>query len=166
LIKIRLAHTEELEIAHKIVRDATRHLDEQEILQWDEIYPNKEILLKDIESQQMHFIEIEGRVVGLIVINEDQSSEFNSIDWKYSGETLVVHRLTIDPVYQRRGLANILMNFAEESAAVNGYSCIRLDAFIHNPAAFTLYEKRGYRNAGIVRFRKGEFYCFEKRIKV
>lgn len=47
----------ELDILHNIVRDAARYMDEQGILQWDEIYPNKEILAKDVERQQMHVIE-------------------------------------------------------------------------------------------------------------
>ena len=56
------------------------------------------------------------------------------------------------------------MDFAEEKAATENYDCIRLDAFTRNLAAFTLYENRGYRKAGIVRFRKGEFFCYERKI--
>jgi ribosomal protein S18 acetylase RimI-like enzyme len=165
-MRIRKANMEELDILHDIVRDATRHMDEQDIPQWDEIYPSKEILAKDVERQEMHVIETGGRVAGLIVINEDQSPEYAEVEWRYSGRALVVHRLTIDPTYQRLSLATRLMDFAEETAAIGGYNCIRLDAFTRNPAAFTLYKNRGYRNAGVVRFRKGEFYCYEKAIEV
>ncbi len=56
------------------------------------------------------------------------------------------------------------MHFVEQYAEVHGYDVIRLDAFTRNPAAVRLYEGRGYRKAGIVSFRKGPFYCFEKRI--
>jgi ribosomal protein S18 acetylase RimI-like enzyme len=139
-------------------------MDNQGIPQWDDIYPSKAILNADIEKQQMHVIEVEGRVAGLIVINEVQSPEYASIAWKHSGRALVVHRLTIHPDYQRHKLASYLMDFAEEMAATENYACIRLDAFTRNPAAFTLYENRGYRKAGIVLFRKGEFFCFEKKI--
>jgi ribosomal protein S18 acetylase RimI-like enzyme len=163
-MRIRPAYIEELDVLHGIVRDATRHMDEQGIPQWDEMYPNKAILLKDIERQEMHVIEPDGQVAGFIVINEDQSPEYAAVEWTYPGRTLVVHRLTIAPTYQRRGLATRLMDFAEETAAIQGYSCIRLDAFKHNPAAFTLYENRGYRKAGLVRFRKGEFFCYERAI--
>jgi ribosomal protein S18 acetylase RimI-like enzyme len=163
-MRIRLACTEELDVLHAIVRDATRCMDEQGIPQWDEIYPNKAILTKDIERQEMHVIDPDGRVAGFIVINETQSPEYAAVEWSYPGRALVVHRLTIDPAYQRRGLATRLMDFAEETAAIQGYNCIRLDAFTRNPASFTLYENRGYRKAGIVRFRKGKFFCYEKAI--
>jgi ribosomal protein S18 acetylase RimI-like enzyme len=161
---IRPAHIEELEVVNGIVRDATRHMDEQGIPQWDEIYPNNIRLKNDIENQHMVVVELEGRVAGLMVMNEEQSPEYADVPWKYSGRVLVIHRLTIDPSYQRRGLAMRLVEFAEEIAATEKYSCIRLDAFTRNPAAFSLYEKRGYRRAGRVRFRKGEFFCYEKEI--
>jgi hypothetical protein len=41
---------------------------------------------------------------------------------------------------------------------------IRLDAFTLNPGAIRLYEGRGYRKAGSVRFRKGMFNCYEKAV--
>jgi ribosomal protein S18 acetylase RimI-like enzyme len=164
MTSIRPAHIEDLDVLHSIVRDATRHMDEHGIPQWDEIYPGKDVLKGDVEKQQMHVIEIAGRVAGLIVLNEDQSPEYADVPWNYSGRVLVIHRLTIDPTYQRGGLAMRLMDFAEEMASTENYDCIRLDAFTRNPAALTLYDGRGYRRAGIVHLRKGEFFCYEKAI--
>lgn len=162
---IRLARMKDLEVSHAIVKEATRHMDEQGIPQWDDIYPDKTTLLRDIKKQEMHVIEQDSRTVGIIVLNEDQSPEYASIPWKYEGLVLVVHRLTISPAHQSRGLASCLMKFAEDAAAIRSYNCIRLDAFTQNPAAITLYDKRGYRKAGTVHFRKGEFFCYEKPIK-
>ena len=162
---IRAAHLDELDALHGIVRAATRHMDEQGIPQWDEIYPNRQILLKDVVQQELHVIEVEDQVTGLVVINNDQSPEYETVQWMYPGRVLVVHRLTIHPAYQRKGLATRLMDFVEDTAVAHSYDCIRLDAFTRNPAAFTLYENRRYRKAGSVRFRKGEFYCYEKAMK-
>ncbi len=137
-------------------------MDEQGIAQWDEVYPSKEILAGDVERKETHVIETDKQVAGFIIINENQSPEYAELEWECPGKALVVHRLTIEPSYQRKGLATYLMDFAEETAANRGYNCIRLDAFTENPAAYLLYLNRGYRKAGIVRFRKGDFYCFEK----
>jgi ribosomal protein S18 acetylase RimI-like enzyme len=162
---IRLAHPGELEVLYSIVRDATRHMDEQGIPQWDEIYPNREILSKDLERQEVCVIEVGDHVAGFIVMNENQSLEYAPVKWTYPGQALVIHRLTIHPFYQCNGLAKCLMDFAEETAAAKGYDCIRLDAFTSNAAALKLYENRGYRKAGVVHFRKGQFYCYEKAMK-
>ena len=126
---IRLARIEELESLYGLIQEATRHMDNQDIPQWDDIYPSKAILNAYIENQQMYLIEVEGRVAGLIVINEDQSPEYASVVWKHGGRALVVHRLTIHPDYQRHKLASNLMDLAEEIAVTENYDCIRLDAF-------------------------------------
>ena len=161
---IRLARIEELETIYILVQEAIRHMDEQGISQWDDVYPSKAILNADIENRQMYLIEVDGRLAGLVVINEDQSPEYAGVAWGYDGRVLVVHRLTIHPDFQRHRLASHLMDFAEEMAAAENYDSIRLDAFTRNPAAFTLYENRGYRRAGVVRFRKGDFFVYEKKI--
>ena len=160
---IRPASLLDLEIIQGIVKDATLHMDRQGIVQWDEFYPARVILSKDIDRKEMHVIEVEGTIAGFIVLNEYQESEYASVGWKYPGRSLVIHRLTIHPSFQRRGLGSHLMDFAEDFAAAGKYDCIRLDAFTLNPAACSLYKNRGYAVAGVVRFRKGEFYCFEKK---
>lgn len=162
---IRLARMEDLEVSHAIVKGATKYMNEQGIPQWDDIYPENATLRQDIERQEMYVIEQDNRAVGIIVLNEEQSPEYASIPWKYAGRVLVVHRLTISPAHQSRGLASCLMKFAEDAAVIRAYNCVRLDAFTQNPAAVTLYDRRGYRKAGIVHFRKGEFFCYEKAIE-
>ena len=113
MTKIRSGHTEELEVLTGIVRDATRHLDEQGIPHWDSIYPNRLILKDDIERQQMYVLEVEGWLAGLIVMNEDPSPEDAGVAWKYLGRALMIRRLTIHPTFQGRGLATRLMDFAD-----------------------------------------------------
>jgi ribosomal protein S18 acetylase RimI-like enzyme len=137
-------------------------MDSQGIVQWDELYPTREILAMDIERREMHVLEFEGKTAGFIVLNEHQEPEYAAVQWQFPGPALVVHRLTVHPAFQRRGFASRLMDFAEESASARHYAAVRLDAFTKNPGACVLYMNRGYRKAGIVRFRKGEFFCFEK----
>lgn len=153
-------------MVHGIVKEATRRMDEQGIPQWDEVYPDRETLARDIEKREMYVIEMDARVAGFIVMNEEQPPEYGAVEWTYPGRAVAIHRLTIDPDVQRRGLATRLMDFAEETAADKGCDCIRLDAFTRNPAALALYETRGYGKVGVVRFRKGEFFCYEKKLSV
>jgi ribosomal protein S18 acetylase RimI-like enzyme len=163
---IRLARMEDLEVLHGIVQDAVRRLVEQSIPQWDEIYPDRATILGDIERKECSVIERDGRAAGIIVVNEEQPPEYGGISWAYAGRALVVHRLTIAPAHQGFGLATHLMDLAEEIATARRYDCLRLDAFTRNPVAIALYEKRGYKRAGTVRFRKGDFHCYEKAIGV
>jgi ribosomal protein S18 acetylase RimI-like enzyme len=96
------------------------------------------------------------------VLNEMQSPEYAQLSWQRSNP-LVVHRLCVRPDRQGSGAARQLMDFAERFAAQHGYDSIRLDTYSGNPRAITLYERRGYRLAGYVRFRRRKlpFLCFE-----
>jgi len=92
--------------------------------------------------------------------------EYAEIPWEYtSGSQLIIHRLFIDPQFQGRGLAQKMLAFAETFADKNCYFSIWLDAFPSNTAAIKIYEKNNYKMRGTVRFRKGEFYCYEKKLR-
>lgn len=161
---IRHASIDELDKLCSITTSATEQMNRQGILQWDDLYPSREILLSDIERQEMHVVCIEDTIAGLIVINNEQPPEYSAIPWKYSGSALVIHRLAIDPLHQGRGLATKLIKYAEEYAVIGKYDCIRLDTFTNNPTSNALYKKLGYIETGIVQFRKGSFCCYEKNI--
>lgn len=161
---IRTATPKDLGRVCEIVSAATARMNAEGIHQWDEVYPNRADFQADIAEGQLFVIECDGIVAGLITLNEIQPGKYRDVTWFYLGRVLVAHRLAIDPSYQGRGLSSQLMAFAEEQAAAGGYVAIRLDAFTENPAAVALYEKCGYRKVGIVHFRKGPFYCYEKPI--
>jgi ribosomal protein S18 acetylase RimI-like enzyme len=162
---VTAATMQDLPAAMDLVGACVSHMESQGIFQWDEIYPNSGTLQKDIESHTLYIAGANGRVCGIMALNEYQDPEYATIEWVYGGEKiLVVHRLAVDPLLWRRGIATRLMDFAEQHAEARGYAAIRLDAFLDNPGSVALYDRRGYRNAGIVRFRKGLFCCFEKEV--
>jgi len=87
---------------------------------------------------------------------------WDGLDWSSAGEPpIAVHRLMVDPSQQGRGLAKALMLHAEDVARAKGCRSIRLDTFLHNPAAMALYPRLGYRRTGTAMMRKGEFVGFE-----
>jgi ribosomal protein S18 acetylase RimI-like enzyme len=160
-MEIRRAKTRDLNGIMNLVQSCVSDMEAREIHQWDEIYPDEGTIKNDIRKQQLYLLEDDGCLCGIIALNEVQEPEYKNVNWKFPGKTLVVHRLAIEPSYQRKGLAKMLMQFAEKRAKEGHYENIRLDAFIHNPASVALYERLGYRMAGTVTFRKGDFFCFE-----
>lgn len=164
-MKISRAKPSDLDAVLSMVRACTRHMESLGILQWDDIYPNRAVLEQDIAKKSL-FVMADGAIIAAIVLNDYQEPEYGDVPWAYPGERiLVVHRLCVHPDSQGQGVASRLMDFAEELGQTDGCAAIRLDAFTQNPTAVSLYEKRGYRKAGIVKFRKGPFFCFEKRIE-
>ncbi len=162
---IRSIVKEEISKVLELFADVVQAMIENHIHQWDEVYPHSELLMQDIKNSQAYGYYIDEVLAGYVVINEFFDEEYNEVDWQFLDEKpLVVHRLAVKSEYQGRGIAKEIMTFAENFALENDYSVIRLDAFSQNPAALTLYRRLNYCYAGKVEFRKGIFYCFEKRM--
>ena len=137
---------------------------EKGIYQWNNLYPNLEIVRSDICKEEAYSIGSKDCKVATITLNEEQSPEYKAIPWIGLEPVLVIHRLAVHPNFQNQGFGKIIMEFAQAYAKSNGYSCIRMDAFTKNPLALSLYNKLGYEKRGEVYFpgRAIPFYCLEK----
>jgi ribosomal protein S18 acetylase RimI-like enzyme len=148
-----------------LINEAVSDMQRNGIDQWDEIYPDKKVITDDIVANSLYGIRTEGNIAGIMALNEYQPQEYQSMHWDDSnGHALIVHRLCIHPRFQGRGLAKLLMQFAETYAEENNYTSIRLDAFIDNKKALGLYSSLKYNRIGIVKFRKGYFNIYEKKL--
>lgn len=146
-----------------VIGDVIADMERQGISQWDGIYPDRNIIAGDLKSNSAYGYFDNGELSAYIAFNENYPHEYDAIGWKITGgKFLIIHRLSVRPDKQGKGIAKMLVRFAEYYAAANGYKAVRLDAFSKNPAALKLYEGMGYDKAGSCNFRKGSFFCYEK----
>lgn len=164
-MRISPATLRDLDGIMPLVRAAVRHMDDHGIFQWDEVYPDLQTFTDDLAEGTLYTAHVDGNLAGVIVLNEFQDPEYGDVEWEFNGgPVLVVHRLCVHPDAQRRGVAARLMDYAEALAGARGYRAIRLDAFKANPGAVALYDRRGYRRAGIIDLRMGPFWVFERQV--
>jgi ribosomal protein S18 acetylase RimI-like enzyme len=144
---------------------ATRHMDEQGIPQWDDLYPAESFVREDIDREQLYVGRIEGKIAVAFALEECREEDYEQADWRYREEIFVVlHRLCVHPQMQGQGVSRKAMDYLEQLVLSRGIRAIRLDAFPQNPAALHLYESRGYKKAGEIVYRKGLFYLYEKSL--
>lgn len=162
---IKILKPADIERSFEIITSAAADLKSRHIYQWDDIYPTPDDIRKDIEKKQAFGYFIEDDLAGYVALNQETPAEYSDVSFKYDArQALTVHRLTVDPLYQNRGIGRKLMIFSEEFARENGYTSIRLDAFSQNQKAIRFYHHLKYTEAGKVYFRKGVFHIFEKYI--
>lgn len=148
-----------------LIKEVIAEMENKEIAQWDELYPDYKTIAEDIHSEAMFGIFKDLELAGIVVLDKNQSPEYSSVEWELAdGNPLVMHRLCVRPKFQGQGIAKQLLKFSEQFAIDYSYTSIRLDAFSGNPSALYLYESNGYRKRGMVTFRKGDFNCYEKII--
>ena len=164
-LEFRRAGTDDLDALVALYGAAAQDMREKGIDQWDEYYPDREILAEDVESGDMTLGLLDGQLACAYVVNREYGPEYELGAWEHTeGDFCVLHRLCVNPEMQGRGLARQAMARMEKNARDQGFDSVRLDVFSQNLHAQRLYERLGYRRTGEVRFRKGIFYLMEKKL--
>lgn len=153
-----------------ITKCCAKHMIDKKIYQWNELYPSKEVLQNDIALQQLWKLEVDDKIIGLIVLTDIEDAEYKDIKWLTKNhQNLYIHRLAVHPEFQGKGYAQKLMSFAENYAKQHNFISIRLDTFSQNKRNQKFYKQQNYKQLGSIYFPKQSeypFYCFEKIVNV
>lgn len=165
-IYYRLAAESDLDEICALVQSAIAVMDRQGIPQWDEVYPAREDLLRDIQCSSLFVGERDcgsgKRIAVIYVLNTECYEGYETAAWQRDDGYRVLHRLCVHPDFQNQGIARQTLAHIEQEAARLGAGSLRLDVFSRNPYSLRLYEHTGYRKTGEAQWRKGLFYLMEK----
>ncbi len=161
-MEFRLAELSDLDTVSTLFRLAVEKMIQERVFQWDEIYPDVQTLKNDILQKEMFVGVEENQIVSVYVLNTQSDPEYQSGVWQIPENYKIIHRLCIRPDFQNQGLAVQTMLHIEKTLKAEKFAAVRLDAFVHNPAALHLYQKLSYQIVGCVTWRKGSFYLMEK----
>jgi len=165
-MNIRLAIISDLDDIKKIAEACAIDMANYSIFQWNEQYPSREVFKKDIESDSLYVLEINKKVVGCIVLTDFKDSVYKDVKWlTKDSKNLYIHRLAVNPAFQKKGNGRKLMDFAESFAVENNFVSIRLDTFSLNHRNNKFYKSRGYTQLEDVFFpmqSEFPFHCYEK----
>lgn len=104
-IEFRLANIKDLQKIVEIYNSTIDDMDSKGIYQWDNIYPDVDVLTKDIEKEQMYLAVSENEILSAFVINSECDDEYIKAEWNYPNlPYVVVHRLCVNPKFQNIGL--------------------------------------------------------------
>lgn len=163
---IRKAQITDLSKIKNLTEACALAMQEKKIFQWNEHYPSRQRLEKDIEKEELYVLEEENRICGIIVLTPKMDEEYIPIQWLTPGnKNLYVHRLATQPAGWGSGYGRQLMDFAEKMAREQDYESVRLDTFSQNERNQKFYESRGYKRLGNIFFpmqSEHPFYCYEK----
>ena len=168
---IRKAKPSEIDKIITITRACAQKMISENIYQWNNHYPNKEVFKEDLNRDELYVLlkndphskaEI---VMGCITISTLKDSEYDEINWLTNDAlNYYIHRLAVHPDFQHQGNAKKLMNFAENVAKQQNAVSMRLDTFSENTRNIQFYEARGYQRLGTIYFpkqAKTPFHCYE-----
>ncbi len=162
---IRQAKILEIPEILNVCRACARHMIQNGIYQWNDSYPSKEALEKDVTRKELYVLVDYTKILGCISISTLMDYEYESVKWLTPNvNNVYIHRLAVHPDFQGKGYARQLMDFAEARARRHHFVSIRLDTFSKNEGNQRFYANRGYHKLGSIFFPNQSeypFYCYE-----
>lgn len=140
--------------------------------QWQDGYPEGNVIEEDIRLQRGWVFEDEGRIAAYVVMIADKEPAYDDIEgqWITEGDNyLTIHRMAIDDAWRGKGLSTQMIAFAEEYARQQNLISVRADTHRGNVAMRGLMNKCGFELCGQVAYlvRAGDPYrvAYEKVLK-
>jgi RimJ/RimL family protein N-acetyltransferase len=135
-----------VEIASKI-REQMKSVN---LKQWLGNYPNYEDFYKDLQLQGLFVYELNGIIVGSISILPENDPPYREINWD-SLEAVVIHRIMVNPSFQRTGIASELFRFAIDYGREKGYVSLKIDTHPDNQKMQNLISKFNFKYKGYIK---------------
>lgn len=132
--------------------------------QWQDGYPNPDVVKKDIQNRIGYVLTDGNIIIGYCAVLENDEPAYSAIEgkWLTTGNFLVVHRVAVSDAYAGMGMGKIMMEHIEELARSRNISSIKADTNFDNIAMLRTFEKLGYTYCGEVYFRGSARKAFEK----
>ena len=163
---IRQANLADVDEILQVTAACAKAMISKNIHQWNEHYPSRAAFEEDIKRDELFVFTEEKHIIGTVVVSTLKDEVYDTITWLTPSDAhcVYIHRLAVHPDFQGQGIAQQLMQFAEEYARDNGFVSVRLDTFSKNDRNHIFYTKRGYEKLDPVYFPKQSkfpFYCYE-----
>ena len=168
-MEFRQAKISDLDQIVEIIELSKKYLKETKVDQWQDGYPAKEDLRRDIESGNSYVLTNKDEIVATTVISLEGESTYNLIfngEWITNEEYIVMHRVAVHDKYKGKGIFKELIKEAESLALNKGISSIKIDTHRDNISMQRAVVKNDFKKCGIIYLEEGsERIAFEKVLK-
>mgnify|MGYP001041463899 CR=1 FL=1 len=157
--------------ALSVLKATVTQMHQNNLFNWTLKYPSAHQLKNDIIQGTLFIALLQGQCAAIMTLDERQSIEYETVSWLSKAtavgfKCLVLHRLAVNPLFNRQGVGRKMLVFMENYARKNQYTTIRFDVYEKSKGAINLYEQQQYTRVGAVLFlHKGNndaYYCYEK----
>ena len=162
--QFRPAITAEIPTIWAILQQAIQRRKVDGSKQWQDGYPNPEVVLQDIEKGVGFVLTLEDRIIAYsaVLINDEPAYADIEGQWLTNGDFIVFHRVAVAESFLGKGIAKVLFGCIETYARQHKVYSVKVDTNFDNPAMLALLKNTGYVYCGEVHFRGSARMAFEK----
>jgi len=134
--------------------------------QWQDGYPNEDIVKSDIENGYAYVLTGDDEIMGYaaVIFNDEPAYVDINGAWLSNEEFVVIHRIAISDKHSGKGLAKLIMKSTEDIALKNNIFSVKVDTNFDNMAMLKTFENCGYSYCGEVMLRDGLRKAYEKKL--
>ena len=150
----------------EIVKQAQEYFKSQGIDQWQNNYPNDEVINNDINNGESYVMLDGDDIVATTVISFAKEKSYENIldgKWITNGDYVVIHRIAVENTHKGKRLSHKIIKYTEEVCKQNNIHSIKVDTHEDNILMQSLLKKNGFEYCGIVYLEDGgKRVAFEK----
>ena len=136
------------------------------------VYPTRNEAEIGVGSQTLYVAKLKSKIVGSIILNHTPEGAYSKAKWAYEANDdniLVVRTIAVHPEYRRLGIAEQLLQFAEDFGKKHYIKALRLDVYEKNIPGIHLYGKCGFEyvetlDLGLSEIGLDFFKLYEKKL--
>lgn len=166
---LRKSTEKDLKNIMKIINEAKVFLKNNNVDQWQNGYPNEEVILNDIKNDISYVLEDNDEIIGTTSLSFDVEESYNNIyegKWISNGEYAVIHRIAASNYSNRKGIGTEIIKKSEQICLSKGIKNIKIDTHENNLTMQKLLEKNNFKYCGVIYLLDGsKRIAFEKEIK-
>ncbi|MFP9118186.1 GNAT family N-acetyltransferase [Flavobacterium sp. RNTU_13] len=132
--------------------------------QWQDGYPNPEVVTTDIQNRYGYVLTDGDNIAGYCAIMVNNEPAYEHIDgaWLTNNDFVVYHRVAVSEAYLGKGVAKEMLLYIEEFAKSKNINSVKVDTNFDNAGMLALLHNFGYVHCGEVIMRGGIRMGFEK----
>jgi len=146
----------------EIIEKAKIELRKLGLEQWQNGYPDREVIENDIKSGISYVLEntekkeLESenftKILGTIVLSPEKEEPYSKIEgkWISDDDYIVIHRLAVNSEIKNKGVATKILEFSEKECIKNKILSIKTDTHESNEPMKKFLEKNGFSYCGVI----------------
>ncbi len=166
-MEIRKMEIKDLQSIMKVIEDAQNALRCAGIDQWQNNYPNEEVMMQDIAQEECYGL-IDHRIIGCMTLQFKEETTYIDIDGKWLSQNEgygTLHRIAILSEVKGKRVADLMLEFAIEKAKERKVNWLRVDTHHQNKSMQKWLSRNGFIYCGIITLMDGALrQAFERRI--
>ncbi len=165
-MEFRKANSNDLDRIMGIIKQAQDYLKVKEIDQWQNNYPNINVIKNDIDIGDGYVLIIDNEIVATVAVSFRGEKTYERIydgKWITEKEYGVIHRIAVDNKYKGKKLSGTIITEIEKLCLEKNIKSIKVDTHDENESMKKMLANNGFIYCGVIYLENGsKRIAFEK----